>query len=130
MAMFGESGEMRVTIKREELLERLKRNRTEHAETYAEAIKLWREDVEKTCKAIDVSEATSWPSKLKRLEGSCPSSHVEEYDRVIDMFSMSVSDTVELDQSSFNRYCRDEWSWKSRAMSNRYYAMSAETRSA
>jgi len=129
MGMFGED-KMYVTVETTELLERLKTNRKAHAETYADAIKLWRNDLSHTCQKLDVSGADSFPKKLKRLEGSCPTSHVEEYDRVIDMFEMSVSETVKLDMHNFNRYCRDEWGWKAGAMSNRYYAMSAATRKA
>jgi vacuolar-type H+-ATPase subunit I/STV1 len=112
---------MQVTVKTEELLERLEANMETHEKTYLEALKLWREDLQETCEEMDVSDLTSFPRKLKRLEGQCPTSHVKDYEEVIDMFSMSVKEEVVLERSQFLQYCRDEWGWKASAMSNSYY---------
>ena len=120
MGMFG-NGQMLVTINREELLERLRENRERHEKTYQLALASWREDLAALLKKLDVSEATEFPAKLNRMSGKCPKSHVKEYDRVIDMFEMSVSETIELDGSNFDKFCRDEWSWTHSAMSNSYY---------
>ena len=123
MVMFGDN-EMKVTVKKDELLKRLKDNRRNHIKVYKESLKLWQKDLAKATKEIKASDYVGFPRILTEIERDCPTTHEAEYDRVIDMFSMSMKDEIELSGDMFNTYCRDEWGWKSSVMSNKYYSMS------
>jgi hypothetical protein len=41
-----------------------------------------------------------------------PTSHIKEYDRVLDMLEASLDEEFELSDKEFSQYVRDEWSWK------------------
>ena len=123
MAMTSRYGniEIEVTVTRKELLERLKANRNKHAQEFDAAIAEWQKDLKSALSEIEPDKHTKWPEILERLEYARPESHVHEYDQAIDMFEMSVNDTIKLDSNSFNTFCRDEWGWKEDSSSNHYF---------
>lgn len=41
-----------------------------------------------------------------------PESHVEDYDRVIDLLTYTVADKVELSIKDFEAYVRNNWTWR------------------
>lgn len=127
MGFHGRDGEITVTVKRLELLERLKKNREQHGENYKKAYADWQQDIFDTVRKVSadfgkVDDIHSYPKELSDISGGEPSSYVKQYDRVIDMFEMSVSDTIELTQDSFNTYCRDEWDFQRNLLSNKYHS--------
>ena len=123
MGMYGEN-DMIVTVNIKELLNRLKENRTSHSNNYEKSLTLWKTDLNETIQSLANCGVSieKFPIELTEIRDSKPLSYVKQYDQVIDMFEMSVSQTVELTQSMFNTYCRDEWSWKSSTTSNKYYS--------
>ena len=113
--------EIEITVEREELLKRLKANREKHADEFALAIKAWQDDLSETTRGINSEDHFSFPDVLEELQNNCPESHLDIYDKAIDMFSMSVNDTIKLDSETFNKLCRDEWDWKQDTRRNKYY---------
>ena len=101
-----------VTVKTAELLERLKENREKHAEEFEAAISVWQEEFQKVIDEIDPAGCRWYPNELEVLRQDCPSSHVSEYDKAIDMFTMCTKEEVTLDSESFSTFCRDDRGWK------------------
>lgn len=116
--------EIHVTVKKEELLDRLKTNREQHAKDYENAIQAWQAELKQVLASIDANKRFHFPQELESLRDDCPESHVSEYDRAIDMFTMSTKEEVTLDSDSFNTFCRDAWGWKSYVSQNRFYSTS------
>lgn len=112
-----------ITVKKEDLMQRLRENREKHEKLYQEALRQWQGDLAKTLGSVKASECIYWPEELSELKSSRPVSHLDEYDRSIDMFEMCVKDEIKINSGLFRKLCRDEWDWKSSVLSNRYYAL-------
>ena len=110
-----------VTVKRTELLERLKTNREKHRREFNEAITIWQKDLEATTQKLNFEKLQRFPQELETLKQNCPVSFLNEYDDIIDMFEMAVKDEILLDSEAFRNFCRDEWDWKSDIANNKYY---------
>jgi len=123
MAFRKEYGRIKVevTVKKADLIERLKKNREKHQREFQEAITLWQQDLAKAIKNIDVATQTNFPKELEELDEHCPESYLEAYDDIIEMFSMAVKEEILLDSEAFRNFCRDEWDWKSDVADNKYY---------
>ncbi|MCP4522138.1 MAG: hypothetical protein GY827_10680 [Cytophagales bacterium] len=117
----GGSFNIEVTVKRTELIERLKRNREKHQKEFKQAIKLWQKDLEKAAQSINYRKIHTYPAILEELQDECPVSFVSEYDDMIDMFEMAIKDEMILTSDAFRNFCRDEWDWKSDIAQNKYY---------
>lgn len=96
-----------VTVKRTDLLEKLKENRTNHSQLYKDAVEGFFTDtkkkLEKALARIEKNEIISSVSVTQ------PTDHTEKYDEAIAMLEMSVSDEIELRSSEFNNYVLDKW---------------------
>ncbi len=117
--------DMSVTVKKSELLDRLKTNRQNHEDEYNEAIVLWRKDLSRTIEEIHIKRplaCSEFPKELIELKQQCPTRHLhlEDYDHVIDMFEMSTKEEIELSGQAFANYCRDDWDWKETTYENFY----------
>ena len=45
-----------------------------------------------------------------------PMDKTEEYDRVIEMLKMEVSEVVEISQGEFRNFVQDKWDWTERML--------------
>lgn len=100
-----------MTMKRESLIEIIKKNRDEHRDTFLEAQKSYREEV---IAALDkmLSDARMGNKIKRQITLPEPEDHTKEYDAIILMLEMCVSDTIEVDSHEFQQYVMDEWGWK------------------
>lgn len=100
-----------VTVKREVLLDAIKRNREKHSADFSEAMKGYREAVvvELQKKLDDAKEGKDVDHSLRILR---PESHVDDYDNVISMLEMSVSVEIQITEHQFRQFVRDQWQWK------------------
>ncbi|MEK6233762.1 MAG: hypothetical protein N2C14_03535 [Planctomycetales bacterium] len=123
MAMHGRHGsiDIEVTVKREDLLERLRANREKHEVEFEQAISAWQAELARVLESTNSGACLEFPHSLDQLREDCPVSHLLEYDQAIDMFTMCVREQVKLDSDAFNTFCRDEWGWKSSVSRNRFY---------
>ena len=110
-----------ITVKKDKLMERLKENREQHRKVYKEALRGWQKDLVKALEEIDATTCQYWPDSLSELKRTRPVSHLDEYDRAIDMFQMCITEEIKLNSGIFRKLCRDEWDWKSSVLKNRYY---------
>ncbi len=110
-----------VTIKKVELLEKVKENRGNHRAVFERAIIVFRK------KVIDELEASLERAKkgerIARMHSLVqPMDMTQEYDQAIAMMEMSVDEEIELTHQEFACYVLDRWHWKSQfTASNRGY---------
>jgi len=110
-----------VRVFRQSAVETITDNRTKHAADLVAARKGWREEVLKIgyelvqeTEALACEQAASAEiinSIIREFEAP-PRSHLDDYDRVIEMLQWSRDEYIELTQQEFDQYIRDEWHWK------------------
>jgi hypothetical protein len=47
-----------------------------------------------------------------------PEEHTRDFDRVIEMMEWTLNDEVELHESEFDQYVRNEWNWARSFLAN------------
>jgi hypothetical protein len=127
---YGQSprGMETVTVKKDELLETLRKNRKEHRETFLEALDGYHKAALKAL-ADRIEEAKNNKRVHLSFRLEQPKDQTKEYDRIIRMLEMSVASEVELTQQEFANYVMDDWSWMEQWLaSNAGYSESASTK--
>lgn len=105
-------GGLTMNFKVLDILDTLKKNRTEHAKIVEEAVRGYKEKfrLELVSKLHDI-DSGKLPDTHSKL--SKPQSYLTEYDSAIEMLGMTTDETLELDQSAFQCYVQNKWSWMS-----------------
>lgn len=117
-----------VNIKRDVLLDILKKNRDEHRAIFLEAQKKYREEVITHLDRM-LQDARDNKRIRTRVELIEPSDHTVEYERAIRMLELSTDDIIELTEHEFTAYVMDEWTWSRQwALSNAGYSTSAKVK--
>lgn len=100
-----------ITVRKADLLAKIRANRQEHREIFEEALEGY--------KAEALRNLEDHIDRLKRgklrhvyIAMPVPQDHTSDYDRVIAMLEMDVSDEVELSEGEFARYVLDDWQWQ------------------
>lgn len=111
-----------VKVKVETLLEALRENRKNHADTLEKAIegytKAWEDLLVRT-----LAEVRNGGNVKHALSLPLPQDHRNDYDRTIKMLEMTVDEEVTITAYDFARYVMDEWEWRRvTEMSNSAYA--------
>lgn len=102
-----------VRVNKDDVLEKLEDNHTQHMADYKEAIKGWELEVHLTAEDIASGhEVQSNLDKILRLRREKPSSHEDDYLCAIEMLKASLDDELELSSSEFKSYMLDDWHWK------------------
>jgi hypothetical protein len=116
-----------VRVSKDDLLKKLKYNRTEHEKTYNEIMAVRQTKILdelhgfkakfKKALADRMDKATSDveytpPSITLSISSLKPENHTGDYDRVISLLELSLDEELELNSSEFNQYVNDDWSWK------------------
>lgn len=100
-----------VTINRTQLLEKLRANKEQHREVFLEALEGYRTYLVKELeRRLDEVKNGMKVDHMIRIEE--PQDHTRDYDRVITMAEMSITDEIELNARDFAQYVMDEWGWK------------------
>lgn len=106
-----------VTVKRDELLERVTENRNNHRAIFEEAQIKYREFVIKELDSM-LDDAKAGRKVRRAVSLPEPEDHTRDYDRVITMLQMSVNDEVELLSQEFENYVMDNWGWNASFTAN------------
>jgi hypothetical protein len=100
-----------MSYEKEKVLTALIKNREEHAKIVQEAQKGYREKaieaVEKLLVELKEGKRVSLHIPLE-----IPVSHLDDFDRVIEMLRMTINPMVELDEGEFQVYVRNKWNWQ------------------
>lgn len=115
----------KIKVKKADLLAILKRNREAHNGVFLEAQVGFRKAV---VSALEARLACA--RKGKRIEQYLnlpePENHTRDYDRIISMLRMDLSDEVELSEGDYAQYVLDDWDWKRQFLgTNRSYSARA-----
>lgn len=104
-----------IKVKREELLGKLRENRSNHLKHFEAAITGYHEKLRELAAQFseqvekDVAKADT---KIFSIEK--PRSYANVYDTLIGMLEMSVEDEITLDGDRYKMWCEDRWDWKDR----------------
>jgi hypothetical protein len=109
--MMAENGMTGVTVKKDELIAALKKNRESHRSLFLEAQNGYREQAIKELDAM-LAEARRNEPIRRQVTLVEPQDHTKDYDRALRMLTMSVSDTVFISEQEFACYVEDDWGWK------------------
>ena len=100
-----------LTIPKVELQSILCTNRDKHRKLFEEALEAFRE------KAIENLE-----SRIAQIKNGGkvnlyidlvqPQDYTDSYNEVIEMLEFEINDEIELTQSEFRQYVKDDWGWK------------------
>ena len=103
-----------VKIRKENLLQAVKANRTTHRDEFLTAQAGFRDRVieELDRRLQDAREGKKVNLLISMPE---PQDHTDDYDRVIRMLEMSVDDEVKLSATEFDQYVMDNWQWARQA---------------
>ncbi len=110
-----------VKVKRQELLTRVQGNRTHHHNQFESAFEGFRKQaIEELERSLD--RAKSGKGIQISIGLIQPEDHTRDYDRVIQMLTMSIDDEIELSSHDFDRYVMDRWEWSEKwAVTNARY---------
>lgn len=100
-----------VKLKREELLDKVQRNRDNHVEEVREAQEGMLEDIA-AYHAEEIARIKAGKSFDTRINFPEPEDHTDDYDQVIAMLEMSVDEEITLSNHEFGQYVMDNWQWK------------------
>ncbi len=99
-----------VTVKKEELLEKLRANRSSHRDVFLKAQEEYRAEV--IVELDKMLEDARGGRRIRRMVALPePEDHTADYDRVIAMLEMSVGLEIEISEHEFQRYVLDQWEW-------------------
>jgi hypothetical protein len=113
-----------VNVKREELIAVLKKNREAHHAIFLEAQEGYRKAA---IAELDVMLQDARFGRRIRRQVSLiePMDQTAEYDAALAMLTMSVDETITLEQEDFRCYVLDQWRWKGQwSSSNMAYSSS------
>jgi hypothetical protein len=114
----------KITVRKDELLEKLRANRADHRRIFEEALDGFRRDAvaELERRIADIRNNKREDVQVFR---SVPKDHTSSYDRAIAMIEMSVADTIVLSEADFARYVMDDWGWQRAFVANSYGSQTA-----
>ena len=115
-----QTGSRMLTVKKQDLIEKIKENKKTHIEAYAKAVKAYK--VEALKQLVELTTAAENGDLTIRLKLTTPVDNTKNYDKIIDLFEWDVLEEVELEQQEFNEYILDETaSARNALMSNQAY---------
>jgi hypothetical protein len=100
-----------IIVNKAELLAKVEANLELHRKIFEEAVLGY--------KASALAELDRHITRLRHnkigkiyLALPVPQDHTKDYLNAIEMIKMAVGDTIEIDESGFNQFVRDDWTWK------------------
>ena len=100
-----------VTVEKEELRRKLVENRDKHRGIFEEALEGFQREAIRLLEE-ELDRARRGVKRTVRVILQCPEDHTSEYDRVIAMLDMEVSEKVTLTEQEFAQFVQDDWSWQ------------------
>ncbi|MGD0815892.1 MAG: hypothetical protein ABSA83_20045 [Verrucomicrobiota bacterium] len=121
-----------VRIKKEQLVQIVKKNRQEHRDIFLKAQEKYREVaialLDKQLKAAREGKPFVLAEFTHLVQ---PEDHSHDYDRALRMLELEVEDVVTLTTADFANLVQDQWNWSRQwAVSNMRYTDSPKFRSA
>ncbi len=99
-----------LTFEKAVILDALRKNKYEHIEIVKEAQVGYRRKLEELLKE-KLHDLQEGREVTPHLNLALPAHHVDEFNNAIEMLEMSVDEKIELEESQFKCYIRNEWHW-------------------
>jgi len=99
-------GNRKITVKKSDLINKIKENKEKHIVSYNEAVEAYRFEAFEQLKKL--GEKAKEGSLDLSLNLVTPIDNRDNYDKIIDMFEWEVNEEVELTQQEFNEYVHDD----------------------
>lgn len=114
----------KITVDKEKLLETLKANRKKHKNEYNDAYSRYykaciselEERLTKLRETVEHNEPNNF--LLFPLSFKYPVDYTKVYDKVIEMLEYCNTDSIEITNSQYESWIKDEWDWKENFMSS------------
>lgn len=104
-------GDSKVTVKKEDLLKEIRKNREAHRSAFLRAQEGYRTAViEELDRALQDARKGKEFRTFFHLD--VPVEHTREYDVVVRMLEMSTADEITITQKQFTQFVMDDWGWK------------------
>jgi hypothetical protein len=105
------------TVKKVDLIERIKANRAQHREQFLKAQEKYREAV---IAELDrrLQEARDGKPIKRGFSLPEPQDYTSSYDEALEMLAWEVGDEVELDRRTFSELVLNDWGWKDHFAAN------------
>ena len=103
----------KIKVKKENLLQALKKNRETHISEYNEVHDEYQKDTIKALQKV-LREAKKAQKNQKidvQVHTSAPVSQEKDYDIAIGMLEFSVDETFEINQQEYKQFVLNEWYW-------------------
>lgn len=114
------NGNRSMTVKKAELLKRIRENEKTHAAAYAKAVIIYKKEALK--QLAELTKMAKSGNLTIKLNLTTPVDNRKNYKKIIDMFEMEIADEVVLSQDEYNEYVLDETEASRHAlMSNSMY---------
>lgn len=111
-----------VKIKRDELLDIVKKNLTEHRDLFLKAQEGYREMVIEELDKM-LADARNGKELRVAIHMPAPEDHSNDYTTVIKMLELEVEENVCLETHEFQQYVENNWRWAAAALAtNTMYA--------
>jgi hypothetical protein len=111
--VISDFADSKVTVKKYELVETMKKNREEHRARFLKAQEAYRIEAIKVLDRTLADAREGKPFILTAVIGlTVPHEHTKDYDTVLRMLEMSVDDQVVISRKQFQEYVLDDWGWK------------------
>lgn len=108
-----------VTIKKDDLIEKIRANMGTHRSTYEKAVEVFEKEQKRLlAEMLRKAERGNPFDRLALSRLPVPEDHTRDYEVALEMLEWEVGDTVELDHTDFRRYVRDEWEWRASFAAN------------
>jgi hypothetical protein len=114
-----------ITVKKEELLEKLSRNRADHRSVFEDALQAYGAQAQETLEQY-LSQLRRGQRVHIQIMMPLPIDRTRDYDRVIAMVKAHQGELFTLSEKDFQQYWMDDWTWKREFLrtSNQYAAAS------
>lgn len=121
----------KVTVRKAELLEAVKKNQGEHRAIFEEALEGFKAEALVALNA-EIARIKEGKKRQVVVMVNPPEDHSHDYARVVKMLEMSIADEIELDNEQFAKYVMDDWEWQRNflASATNYNSMNAIKKSA
>lgn len=109
----------RIKVKKETVLETLKKNKKIHRDEFEDAMEGWiKKCKDKLQELIDGLNSENARSIKIEVYLPKPVSYEKEYDKAIKMIEYEIRNEIEISANDFGKYFLDEWAWKENFLSN------------
>jgi hypothetical protein len=100
-----------VTVNKDQLLDALRKNRSNHQKIFDEALEGWRKEAI-TVLGDAVAKAKAGAKFQTYINLPRPKNQIPDYDRAIKMLEMSIDSQITVSAQDFEAFVLDRWNWQ------------------